>query len=419
METVCALYQFEIPCAETYLIDMGINRTALDLVSEGFLIKRRTYYYLHHPSVAKIYLDTLQHFHLLDDPAELAINALSSYLEKSKEERAQVFYKLSTFPKSLEKKALILEGILQQVKTEDLVNQVKQEENLEKIGFFFRSLSAIDQNRAKEILSEIGVESLRKKLYREPFIRKQKNLITDISHVDANLAKSLSEKRPIVALVLPLFNEEKQIPVILRDIFDFVDIAIVIDDGSKDSTGRKAIEMGAKVIRNAKSTGLKPALLTGLKEAVNQKATIVVIDMFPWINRSDIPNLIAQIMKQDADLVVGINKKLSEFIPEHLRDQRRGLVNKQALNNIQALNLKAVEKFLKYLPSEHFADINNLSITQILFSKMLKVKVTEIKMLLAPLEIAYHVRYPYPHYDRSLKELGYFEPNLLKGIQQI
>lgn len=370
MQTICALYQFEIPCAETYLIEMNINKTALELASEGHLIRRGTYYYLHHPSVAKIYLDTLQHYHLLDDPTDLSINILSSYLEKSKEERPQVFYKLSTFPKSLEKRALILKGMLQQMKVEDIASQVKQEENLEKIGFFFRSLSAINRDCAKEILLIVGVESLTNKLLQQPFVKRQENLIADISQIDADVAKSLSGKRPKIASVIPLFNEEKQVTIILTDLFDFVDIAIVVDDGSMDATGKKASEMGAKVVRHAKNKGLIPALLTGLKESVNQNADIIVLDIFPWINRTYIPNLIAPIMKQNADLVVGVHGKQAGYV--------------------QALNRKAVEKFLRYLPSKHFAGIPCLGATYVLFSKMLKVKEIDIKMLMTHFEIMGH-----------------------------
>jgi hypothetical protein len=107
LETVCVLYQFEIPCSETYLIEMGLNKYAIDLVSEGFLIKKETYYYVHHASVAKIYLDTLERYHLVNDLTNLSIIILSSYLEKNKQDQGEVFYKLSIFPKSIEKKETI------------------------------------------------------------------------------------------------------------------------------------------------------------------------------------------------------------------------------------------------------------------------------------------------------------------------
>jgi glycosyltransferase involved in cell wall biosynthesis len=270
--------------------------------------------------------------------------------------------------------------MLQQIRVDDIACQVKQEENLEKIGFFFRSLSNIDQNCAKEILFKIGMESLTGKLLREPFAKKQKNFISEISQIDIPAAKSLSEKRQKIALVIPLFNEEKQVPIILRDLFDFVDIAIVVDDGSKDATSKEAAKLGAIVVRNAKNQGLIPALLVGLKETINQNADIVVLDMFPWVSRLSIPKLIRPIMTQNADLVVGMHNRLQEFFPSHTTPDH-------IPNHAQALNRKAVEKFLKYLPSNHFADRHTLNSTQFLFSKMLRVKEVEIKMLLPPLEI--------------------------------
>lgn len=380
MQTVCALYQFEIPCSETYLIEMNFNRTARRLASEGHLIKKGAYYYLHHPSVAKIYLDTLQYYHLLDDSTAFSISVLLSYLRRSKEDRPQVFYKLSIAPKSLEKGALILKGMLKQIKIEDIVGQVNQEENLDKIGLFFCSLRAIDPDCAREILLRVGPENLIKKLLRQPVLKRQRNLIDDISQVDVSVAMSLSERRPRIASVLPLFNEESLVTLILRDLFDFVDIAVVIDDGSTDATGKKASEMGARVIRHTKSEGLISALLTGLNESLDQDSDIIVLDIFPWINRSYIPNLMLPIMKQSADLVTGVRGKRDEVIG----------VQEKELDYIQALNRKAAEKFLRYLPSEHFANTSNLGETYVLFSRMLKVEKVDIKVLATPLNIVEH-----------------------------
>jgi hypothetical protein len=386
MQIVCALYQFEIPCAEAYLVDMNLDNSAMKLLSEGHLIRRGRYYYLHHPSVARIYLETLEYCSLIKNPTNLSIDILTSYLEKSEKERPQVFYKLSTFPKSMEKETIILKGMLQQIKFEDLISQVKQEENCEKIGLFFRSVSNIDIASAKEILSKLGQEVLMKKILHDPFVKNQKSLVAALSQIDENLAKMLYSNRELVAVVIPLFNEEKRVSNLFRNLFNFADIAVVVDDGSRDATSEKASKMGAKVVRHSAKKGLIPAITTGLKEALNQDADIVILDIFPWIDRKYIPRLITPILNRDADLVVGLRKNKTDYI--------------------QALNRKAVEKFLKYLPSKAFRGEGSLSITNILFSKILRVKETEIEMLIPTLEVM----------EARLHSIAYMKARYYRGV---
>lgn len=368
MQTVCALYQYEIPCAESYLIEAGLNNAAFKLVLEGHLIRKGRHYYLHHPSVAQIYLETLEFYKLIENPASLAIEILSSYLEKSEEERPHVFYKLSTFPKSLEKKTAVLKRMLEKMDFDQLLHQIEQENKIEKIGSFFRSISNVNLDSAKKLLTMLGEESLTKKLLKEPVVKRQKNLISDISNLDENLAKLLSERRHVIATVIPLLNEGKLVPRIFRNLFDYVDIAIVVDDGSFDDTSKRALQEGAEVIRHSLPKGLLPSIIIGLEKALHQNADIFVLDLFPWINRNHIPKLIAAILNQNADLVVGLHKGRPECI--------------------QAINKKGAEKFLKHLPigrhKSEFSVAHVLGSTSFMFSKVLRVKEIEIEFLLAP-----------------------------------
>ena len=358
METICILYQFEIPCSEAYLIEMDLNKTAIELVLKGFLIKRGTYYYLHHPSVAKIYLDTFVHYHLVDNVTDLSIIILSSYLEKNKEDRAQVFYKLSTFPKSIEKRDEILKVILQQSRIEDIIDEVEQEENLEKIDFFFQSLASVDINYAKEILRRLSLDEFLRKFLFQPFVRQQKNLIHDLSQIDSAIAKLLSQKRPKVVLLFPAYNEEHFIGYI-QDAFDFVDDVIVIDDGSTDCTAKIASEIGARVISHSENMGYLSSVQSGLEEIINEEIDIVILASEFLIARA-IPNLIGPVMRQEADLTVGYYKlPWSGYGLEWVY--------------FQAMNRKAVEKFLKYFSA--FRDSKfPFSDTSVLFSKILHVE---------------------------------------------
>jgi len=55
-----------------------------------------------------------------------------------------------------------------------------------------------------------------------------------------------------VSVVIPARNEEKNLPIVLKNLFLQKDVklrVIVVDDGSKDNTSKVAREMGAEVIR--------------------------------------------------------------------------------------------------------------------------------------------------------------------------
>lgn len=402
MQTICALYQYEIPCVESYLIETGLNSEAFKLAAEGHLIKKGRYYYLHHPSVARIYLETLEFYKLIKDPDSLSIEILSSYLEKSEEERARVFYKLSTFPKAQEKKTAILKSTLKSIEYEELVRQIEQERNIDKIGSFFRSISNINRDFGKTLLKIVGEESLTKKLLKEPVVKKQKNLISDISTLDRDLGELLSEKRPVISAVIPLYNEENAVSHVFRDLLDYVDIVTVVDDHSSDETGKKALRKGVEVIRHKVHKGLLPSIKTGLEKALQQNVDIVVLDVFPWINPHHIPKLIGFITNKNADLVVGLHRGRP--------------------CDIQVMNKKGIDKFLKHLPNVLSKGEMALGLTSFLFSKILRVKKIEIEFLSGPhLRILRHlppdrlVRQTHDAFYRMLYSIYYMEQETERG----
>ena len=75
--------------------------------------------------------------------------------------------------------------------------------------------------------------------------------------------------KPLVSVVVPTFNEEDNIPLLLSDIGhalrDYAYEVIVVDDGT-DSTWKIAIDMGARVIPGL-HMGLGAAILDGIRRA--------------------------------------------------------------------------------------------------------------------------------------------------------
>jgi glycosyltransferase involved in cell wall biosynthesis len=116
---------------------------------------------------------------------------------------------------------------------------------------------------------------------------------------------------PAVSVIVPLFNEEENVPVLqseLRAALGGLDHEIiVVDDGSVDRTVEQ-IEPAPniRVIRFEKNTGQSAAIYAGLQAA--RGATAVLIDGDLQNDPADIPRLLAEIAR-GADLVCGYRVK--------------------------------------------------------------------------------------------------------------
>ncbi len=69
----------------------------------------------------------------------------------------------------------------------------------------------------------------------------------------------------IIAVIIPVLNEESTLPLVLNDISgELVDEIIVVDNGSKDRTVEIAEEAGATVLHETKR-GYGYPCLTGIE----------------------------------------------------------------------------------------------------------------------------------------------------------
>lgn len=123
---------------------------------------------------------------------------------------------------------------------------------------------------------------------------------------------------------IPCFNEEKTLPVVLGEIpkeiegIDSIEI-LVIDDGSKDNTVEVAKNNGVNyIVSHSKNLGLARAFATGLQNAVQKGADIIVnLDADNQYRASDIEKLIRPIINGEADIVIGARpiEKIKNFSP--------------------------------------------------------------------------------------------------------
>jgi len=115
-----------------------------------------------------------------------------------------------------------------------------------------------------------------------------------------------------VIVQIPSLNEEEQLPTMLAELPRALPGAqavqwLLIDDGSSDGTVRVAREHGIDhVVRLRRHKGLAAAFQSGVDACLKLGADVIVnMDADCQFDAADIPSLIAPIVAQDADMVIG------------------------------------------------------------------------------------------------------------------
>jgi len=158
-------------------------------------------------------------------------------------------------------------------------------------------------------------------------------------------------------IVIPAYNEEKNIGGVIKKVKPLVEEVIIVDDGSSDQTVRVAQEQGVIVLKHLINRGQGAALETGNQYALKQKADIVVhFDADGQFSAEEIKDVIKPIKRGEAEVVFGsrfLGKKSEiPWFKEKIIIPLAGLVNKFLLNvylsdpqsGFRALSKKAVEK---------------------------------------------------------------------------
>jgi glycosyltransferase involved in cell wall biosynthesis len=118
---------------------------------------------------------------------------------------------------------------------------------------------------------------------------------------------------PKLGVVIPALNEEETVGAVVRGVprhilgCSEVEI-IVVDDGSSDATGDRAVEAGAdRVITHSRNRGLVASFNHGIGLALARRCDVVVhLDADGQHDPTLIPNIVAPILAGDADIVVGV-----------------------------------------------------------------------------------------------------------------
>lgn len=118
-------------------------------------------------------------------------------------------------------------------------------------------------------------------------------------------ARPHSAEIPRIAVIIPAFNEEDSIGLVLGDIPDTVQEIIVVDNASTDSTAQRAGESGATVLHEPRR-GYGSACLKGLSYALAKNFDIIVfIDADYSDHPDELPLLVQPIIEDGCDMVIG------------------------------------------------------------------------------------------------------------------
>jgi glycosyltransferase involved in cell wall biosynthesis len=116
----------------------------------------------------------------------------------------------------------------------------------------------------------------------------------------------MSRPAPVVAAVVPAFNEARTIAEVVQGLRGHVDVVYVVDDGSTDGTAGRAGAAGAQVLRHAGNRGKGHAVRTGLAAVLAGPFThVLLMDGDLQHRPEDVPRLVAEAAAADPDVVIG------------------------------------------------------------------------------------------------------------------
>jgi len=173
-----------------------------------------------------------------------------------------------------------------------------------------------------------------------------------------------------ITVVIPAYNEEKAISEVITGLkkISIVDEIIVIDDGSTDSTKKKALESGVKVLTHRTNTGYGASLKTGIINSSNN--VIAMFDADGQHNPEDIVSMSKHV--GDYDMISGMRQKKGSNSPLWRQPGKKViniLANYLAGHKIPDLNcgLRLVKKDLIMPYLKMFPDKFSFSTTSMVF----------------------------------------------------
>jgi len=130
----------------------------------------------------------------------------------------------------------------------------------------------------------------------------------------------MSAGSPAVSVVVPLFNEEENVPILqgeLTSALSGLDYEIIfVDDGSTDGTVRRiAPDPRVRLVQFERNAGQSAAMYAGLNSARGNVAVLIDGDL--QNDPADIPRLLAEV-ERGADLVCGYRAQRKDTVVKRI-----------------------------------------------------------------------------------------------------
>ncbi len=124
-----------------------------------------------------------------------------------------------------------------------------------------------------------------------------------------------------LTVVVPTLNEEATLAAVLAAVEPYADELLVVDGGSVDRSRDIALEMGVRVVQDC-GRGKGAAIRRALEEASHP--VVVFVDADGSHEPADVGRLVAPILRDEADIVVGSrmtggSDELFSDLPEFIR----------------------------------------------------------------------------------------------------
>lgn len=120
-----------------------------------------------------------------------------------------------------------------------------------------------------------------------------------------------------VAALIPALNEAGTIRKVVEGVQPFVNLVIVVDDGSSDETAALAVASGAVVLSHERVSGKGRAVRTGLDHVLRQTSAeyVLILDGDMQHLPDEAAGLIAAALDTEADLVAGVRRFERDDMP--------------------------------------------------------------------------------------------------------
>lgn len=157
-----------------------------------------------------------------------------------------------------------------------------------------------------------------------------------------------------IIAVIPAYNEQANVARVIEGVKKYIAEIVVVNDCSKDNTSAVAKATGVKVIDLSENKGVGYATRIGCEEAIRCGADIIItLDADGQHCPDDIPGLIHEMHKKNADIVFGyrikdktmpLEKKIGNHILSLMHKILLNIELKDALTGFHAFRVSSFDK---------------------------------------------------------------------------